>query len=255
MSSPLATRRAHPLPLALAGLGLAALLTGCGEYTGEEPSNVASDPSATASPSESPSESPTASESPSQSPTASESATASGPEGMLLTAEEMPGLSDATTWTEESTEPQGLEADGSSAVGACQLTPLHDIGATEAIQRTFSGPEGATATQVIATLADDKSVRQTHQVLVSWHDKCESTIEGSSVTELEEVTVPTGTAESYVVSYGSDAEASTWESVAINVSGTHISLVVIENQGMDYNYEKDKTPAVLAAKAVADKLS
>src|SRR3546814_113483 len=235
MSSSLTVRRAHPLPVALAGLGLAALLTGCGEYTGEEPSSVAIDPSATASSSESvtPSESPSAS----QSPTASESTTASGPEGMLLTAEEMPGVSDATTWTQESTEPQGLEADGSSAVGACQLTPLHDIGATEAIQRTFSGPEGATATQVIATLADDKSVRQTHQVLVSWHDKCESTIEGpSTVTELEEVTVPTGTAESYVVSYGSDA--STWESVAINVSGTHISLVVIKNQGMDYNYEQ-----------------
>src|SRR3546814_19478532 len=105
MSSSLTVRRAHPLPVALAGLGLAALLTGCGEYTGEEPSSVASDPSATASSSESvtPSESPSAS----QSPTASESTTASGPEGLLLTAEEMPGVSDATTWTPEATEPQG----------------------------------------------------------------------------------------------------------------------------------------------------
>src|SRR3546814_11526865 len=95
MSSSLTVRRAHPLPVALAGLGLAALLTGCGEYTGEEPSSVASDPSATASSSESvtPSESPSAS----QSPTASESTTASGPEGMLLTAEEMPGVSDASS--------------------------------------------------------------------------------------------------------------------------------------------------------------
>jgi lysyl-tRNA synthetase class I len=175
---------------------------------------------------------------------------------MLLTTAEMPGLNERTTWTEESTEEQGLQADGSDPVGACQLTPLHDIGATEAVQRTFTAQEGdATATQVIATLADAKSLRQTHEVLRSWHDKCEETIE-AAVTEvgpLEEVPVENGEGEAYVMHYGEQgATTHTWESVAINVSGDLISLVVITSRAQDYDYEQ--TPAEQATVAVGAKL-
>lgn len=189
------------------------------------------------------------------SPTESSAPAPTGAEALLLNAEEMPGLNEVTVWTEESTEEQGLEADGSTAVGVCQKTPLHDIGATKAVKRTFT-TEGGSATQVVATLADAKSVMQTSEVLRSWHKRCADQIEAAAkdVGPLEKIKVPAGTAEAYVVHYGAQgAELHTWESVAINTSGNFISLTVIANETQDYNYAE--TPAVQAAKAVAAKVS
>ncbi|MDT0203783.1 hypothetical protein [Nocardioides sp. AE5] len=245
MPGPCSLRRS--VPAAVAALGLALALAGCGT---EDGTPTGGEPSST--PSQAPSAAPETGDDASETPAAPPSGPAvEQASDLLLSAEAMPGLNEQTTWS---------EASGASDVeplGACQKASLTDIGAQDVESVSYTAGD-ATATQVVASLADTKSAEQLRDVLLSWHQDCATTItaDESEVGDLLPVESTHGTAEAYVAHFSDPAlaDAHVWQGVAINTHDTWVSLVVIESQGMDYNYEDGQTPAERAAAAVAARI-
>lgn len=125
------------------------------------------------------------------------------PEGSrthLLTADTLPTVGD-TAWTVRSTRDEG-----SRRVGACQQTPLMDIGALHAVLRVFDGPEGSglRGRQVVARLADAKSAWRTHEVLKSWRADCEERLDypTTEVGPMEAVDLEGARGGRYSAAYG-----------------------------------------------------
>ncbi|MET1060869.1 MAG: hypothetical protein ABWX84_14810 [Nocardioides sp.] len=247
------------IPRGRAALGVLAAvflltLTGCGDDTRDTSGDtVGDDPSATA-------ESPAATESTDPSAAASDTAEATpssdpadtGLEGRLLTADELAGVNDETTWTVASTGPE----DGATT-GSCQRFDFVSLGANEAVRRTFtSNQDTVEAEQVVAEFADAKSAWRAHQVLKKWRTTCADQVDAADVKvgDLQSLKAGDGFADSYVVRYGdAGAEEQHWDGAGISRRGPFLSLVEIGLVGQDYNYPAGEEPASLAAKsALAD---
>ncbi|QIX27888.1 hypothetical protein ncot_15810 [Nocardioides sp. JQ2195] len=264
MMSPL--RVLHRGSTAVAAAVLATLvLASCGssddsdDAVGDDPSETTSSestssPSGSASASSEPdatSAPPSASE-PAPSDPAPDSSSESPVKALFLTEKEMPGLNDVTVWTEGRTQPEGPEP-----FGDCAKFTLVDAGAQDAWVRTFTAQGSQEAAQLIATFADAKSAWRAEQTLRGWHRDCaeEVNAEVERVNPISPVEVDTGNAFTYLVQLGKeDAETHHFNGVAVNRKGKHVSVVLIDTESQDYNYESGQEPAQQAARAVAPKL-
>jgi len=244
-------RRRAPLGVVAAVFLLT--LAGCGDDTSRTSGDATGDdPSA---PTESTTEATEPTEAASDDPsdgTSSSTPADPGLESRLLTADEMPGVNDETTWTVDSTGPE----DGTT-LGECQRFDFVSLGATEAVARTFSSnQETVAAGQVVAKFADAKSAWRAHQVLKKWRATCADQIEAGDVEvgDLRTLSVSAGQADAYLVRYGdTGAEAQHWAGTGISRRGPLLSLVHVELVGQDYNYPAGEEPAALGAmSALAD---
>jgi hypothetical protein len=226
--------------LTLAGCGDDSSRTG-GDATGDDPSATESTESTT----EATEPTEAVSEDTSDAPSSSAPADL-GLEARLLTADQMPGVNDETTWTVDSSGPE----DGTT-LGGCQRFDFVSLGASEAVTRTFSSNQDTvTAGQVVAKFADAKSAWRAHQVLKKWRATCADQIEAAEVEvgDLRTLSVSAGHADAYVVRYGdAGAEDQHWAGTGISRRGPLLSLVHIELVGQDYNYPAGEEPAALGA--------
>ena len=189
----------------------------------------------------------TATPTPTTTPTAPPTAT--GPEGALLGAAEMPALNDASSWTE-----QGTAAAGTEPFGDCQKFDLNSIGAMSTLERTFTSG-GDTAGQQVADFADPQTAVRAAKVVQSWHRDCAGRIQGRrvKVRPITSVAVPQGTAWWYLASYTRRGEGN-FHSLGLAMAGTRISLLRMNHAGQDHNYEPGQDPMELAVKAASAKL-
>lgn len=218
---PLTRRALAPLvPLVATGT----LLAGCGDDT----ARTAADPdtgtpsSAPTDDATSPSAEPTDAGTPTSSAAGGTPSTSAAPTGapeetdglagLLLPAAELPGLRAGWTWTTASTQ------DETAPTGSCAKTGLVDIGAGEALVRSYTGSEGgATAQEVVAQLADEQSAKRTEAVLRSWRDDCAARLgDGARVTT---------SGDTYLLQQGTTAEA-----VALVRSGDRLAVVVVTTE-------------------------
>ncbi len=260
--SPTPNRVLAPVLVALA-LTAGSLLAGCGVSTDDKPSSQASEsatPEATGSATPSPSETPTPSQTPT--PTAAASPTLA-PAAALLTAQQMPPLTDTQPWRQVRTGPVG-----SNQFGLCAKFDVLSIGAEQAVERTFvSGARSdlARAAQQIATFPDAATTARAQKVLQSWHDTCASRLRTSrvgthvKVTPITLVPVPQGTGWWYLVSYVprvvlTSGNGGHFHSFGVAVVGNRISLIAMDHPGQDHNYPPGQDPMQLAVKAAAGKL-
>ncbi|KRF13731.1 hypothetical protein ASG90_12835 [Nocardioides sp. Soil797] len=182
----------------------------------------------------------------------SDPASGSPVDDLFLSADEMPGLNDVTVWSEAGTKPE----DG-KPFGDCAKFALVDSGAEEAWVRSFTSEGAQEAYQLIATFADAKSAWRAEQVLRGWHRDCAAQLNADveKINPIQAAKVSTGKAFTYLVQFGKeDADVHHFNGVAVNRSGPHLSVVLIDNEGQDYNYEAGQEPAQQAARAVAKKL-
>ncbi|WP_156388814.1 MULTISPECIES: hypothetical protein [unclassified Nocardioides] len=253
----------RPLSRVAVGLFAALVLTSCGSESGPDDTSGA-DPSDTASveasdvpsesaPTETESSPPPSSSSASSAPSTTTEAPVTSPvDDLFLTADEMPGLNDITVWTDAGTKPEG-----SDPFGDCAKFSLVDSGADEAWIRTFKADGNQRAAQLIATFADDKSAWRVEQVLRGWHRDCAAQLNADveQVNPLQAAQVSAGKSFTYLLQFGQkDAQDHHFNGVAVNRVGSRLSIVLIDNQGQDYNYEPGQEPAQQAARAVAEKL-
>ena len=205
------------------------------ETVTEEPTESAS-PSATASPSTTASSSPTSSAAPT-------------PQAALLTAAEMPQLNSTSPWTVRRTGPAGMRP-----FGLCQKFDLVSIGADNAVQRTFTH-ETDTAGQQIAEFADAKTAVRASKVVEAWHRDCAGRVRGQNVKvrPITNVAVAKGTGWSYLVSLERRGTGH-FHSLGLVLSGTRMTVLRMDHDGQDHNYDPGKEPMELAVKAASARM-
>jgi hypothetical protein len=202
----------------------------------------------TEEPSTSPSPSVTAS--PSTTPTASSSTTAvATPEAALLTAAEMPRLNPQSPWKVRRTRPAGTRP-----FGLCQKFDLLSIGATEAVERTFSH-QSDTAGQQVAEFADAQTAVRASKVLEAWQRDCAGRVRGQNVRvrPISDVAVAKGTGWDYLVSFERRGTGH-FHSFGVVLSGNRMTLIRMDHDGQDHNYEPGKDPMELAVKAASARM-
>ncbi len=262
--------RAVARPLALVAVCLATA-AGCGEDATRQTAAPAS--SGAASTASTPASSPAASTSapattssapasPSSAPTSAAPTPAPrGPlGGRLLGAGEVPGFNDQYRWrtgTTTATEPR------TSAV-TCQRFGLTSIGAEKVAVRTFTPAVGGStdrAVEQVAAFPDEQTARRAYAVLSSWRAHCADRLRDhrrSHVGGLEPVSVPTGTAGWYLLTYGpvkGDPDSQFFDAQGMALVGSRIATVSMLLAGQDYNYEAGHEPMVAAVQRAAHKLT
>jgi len=217
--------------------------------TSTEPTTEPSEPPS-ASPSTSPSESATPSASPSVTPSATPSATVARTlEEALLAAAEMPQLNEISRWAERHTGPVSQRP-----FGLCQKFDLLSIGALSAVERTYSSGSD-TAGQQVAEFPDRQNAVRASKVIEAWHRDCASRVRGTGVRvrPFTDVAVPGGKGSWYLVSYERKGTGQ-FHSLGLVLSGTRMSLIRMDHEGQDHNYEPGMDPMELAVKAVSARL-
>jgi hypothetical protein len=239
----------------------AVVLVGCGTLVGcsvsrddDEPSKARATQSpeatetVTEEPTASPSPSASASQStaPSGSPTSSPAAT---PEAALLTAAEMPKLNSSSPWKVGRTGQAGTQP-----FGLCQMFDLLTIGATEAVERTFTHG-GDTAGQQVAEFADAQTAVRASKVLEAWHRSCAGRIRGESVRvrPITNVAVTKGTGWNYLVSFDRRGTGH-FHSLGVALSGPRMTVLRMDHDGQDHNYPPGKDPMELAVKGASARM-
>ncbi len=234
-------------------------LAGCSVSKDDDPSEPRAaetkDPAATASdePSGEPSASTSTAPSATPSPSASASPTAgpaTTPATALLTAAELPQLNETSTWTQGRTAPARARP-----FGLCQKFDLLTIGAESAVARSFTTSGGSTAGQQVAVFPDAQNTVRAGKVVEAWHRDCLQRIKQATpkVGPISDVSVPRGKGWWYIASYerGDDGH---FHSLGVVVSGTRLTLVRMDHDGQDHNYDRGMDPMELAVKAAAAKL-
>lgn len=159
----------------------------------------------------------------------------------LLDAGTLPAATEDAAWTISGTGPETAHP-----VGACQKTPLEDIGALHAVRRAYAGPEdaGLRARQVVARFADPRSAWRAHRVLQAWRDDCEERLDypTKEVGPMRAVDLESGAGGHYRATYGvkKDTDAS---GLGIVRQGRWLSIVSLTATEGDY-------PAAWARRAV-----
>ena len=136
-----------------------------------------------------------------------------GPATHLLAADKMPTAGAA--WSGTETAAADVEV-----LGPCHVTSLVDIGALDAVRRTWSADASSPrAVQVVARFADNKSAWRAGQVLEAWQSDCADRVAGT-VGPLRAVVVSTGAGRAYRVAEGERAT-----DVGIVRKGEYLSVV------------------------------
>lgn len=179
---------------------------------------------------------------------------------LLLTAEQVPGLGDGSSWAEGRTtkrEPRAL-------AGTCHRFSMLSIGAMRVAHRDYTAADGSTgarANELVATFADTKTAWRAFQVLKSWRDNCGETLdkwEKHDVGALQKVDVGAAQAHTYLLVYGpadGAADSSYFDAEGLTLVGNRIAVLRIAYVGQDYDYPAGKEPITAAVRAAAEKLS
>jgi hypothetical protein len=160
-----------------------------------------------------------------------------GPAAHLLSADKMPTA--GADWAGTDTAANDLQV-----LGPCHLTSLVDIGALEAVRRTWSAEDAMPrAVQVVARFADNKSAWRAHEVLRSWQADCGGRVDGT-VGPLRDVAVSTGAGQAYRV-----AQADRATDLGIVRKGEYLSVVALV--AAPAKLPDDSTLAKAAVKRIA----
>lgn len=226
-------------------------LSGCSVSRDDEPeprqSSGGTEPTPSDQPTPEPSESPSTS-----TPTATATVTpteAPNPDAALLDAADLPQLNSTSPWAQGRTGPAGQRP-----FGLCQKFDLLTIGAMTAVERTFTSGK-ATAGQTVAEFPDAQNAVRASKVIEAWHRECAKKVKGTNVKArpITDVAVPTGKGWWYLVSFERRGEGH-FHSLGMVLSGTRMTLVRMDHDGQDHNYESGKDPMELAVKAAAARL-
>ncbi len=200
---------------------------------------------------------PTGDTSPSGSPTSSATPTPAGPAALvsrLLPAGDLPGFNAAFRWREQSTaagEPQHL--------ATCNRFAMTSLGATRVVTRTYlpAGTPGLPARHLVAQLPDEATAARAYDVLTAWRRRCGARLAGYDlrrVGPLEPVTVPSGTAGWYLLTYGPvrpGSDDAVFESTGLVLDGTRVAVLDMRLEGQDFNYPRGQEPMVAAVQRAA----
>jgi hypothetical protein len=160
-----------------------------------------------------------------------------GPPAHLLAADKMPTAGAA--WSATETAAGDVEV-----LGPCHVTSLVDIGALDAVRRTWSADASSPrAVQVVARFADNKSAWRAGQVLEAWRSDCADRVAGT-VGPLREVAVSTGAGQAYRVAEGDRAT-----DVGIVRKGEYLSVVTLVSSPA--KLPEDSAVAKAAVKRIA----
>ena len=256
--------RAAIVAVAASAVVSSCALAGCSISGDDEPNapkgNGSSEPAtATSEPTQDPS--PSASPSVEPSPSSTASTPGPTPAAALLAAAELPQLNDTSVWTERRTGPAGARP-----FGLCQQFSLLDIGAMNAVERTFttgtSGPDtaGDTAGQQVAEFPDAQNAVRASKVIEAWHRRCAGRVKGRNVKvrPITDVAVPQGRAWWYLVSYERRGTGH-FHSLGLVLSNsrptnTRMTLIRMDHDGQDHIYDPGMDPMELAVKAASARL-
>jgi len=240
--------------MAVSALVSGGALAGCSVSGDDEPGEprVTQTRKPTPTPSDQPSPDPTTStsSSPSVEPSPSSSVSrAPTLEGALLSAAEMPQLNEISKWSERRTG-----SVTSRPFGLCQRFDLLTIGAERAVERTLASGS-ATAGQQVAEFPDAQNTVRAGSVVGAWHRDCAGRVKGTtvSVRPISDVAVPRGKGWWYLVSY-ERAGKGHFHSLGVLLSGNRMTLIRMDHDGQDHNYDPGMDPMELAVKAAAAKL-
>jgi hypothetical protein len=246
--------RAAVAVLAASTIALSGVMAGCSVSRDDEADEpkTADTPDPTPTPTAEASTEPTTSASVTPSTTTSPSAatrTAATPEAALLSAAEMPQLNETSKWVERRTGPVS-----SRPFGVCQKFDLLSIGALSAVERTFSHGTD-TAGQQVAEFPDAQNAVRASKVLEAWHRDCADRVRGTnvSVRPISDMPVVKGKGSWYLVSSERRA-AGHFHSLGLVLSGTRMTLIRMDHDGQDHDYDPGADPMELAVKAAAGKL-
>jgi hypothetical protein len=237
--------------LLLAGLLLTA---GCTDTDDSPSTPEAADPPSAQTSSSAPEPSPT-----STTPAPTTSASPASLTDRLLATADVPGLNAQWQWQDGRTRPARSKPFGMCAQTAPGAS-LIDIGATEAVERTYFPPDDSddNAAEQIAEFPDAKSATQAWAVLAAWRERCGRSVSADidlSVRPLVSVPVSAGTARWYLLSWSpAGEETGRFEAFGMVRNGTRVAVLRMTNSGLDYNYRAGKEPMVGMVKAAADKL-
>jgi hypothetical protein len=161
----------------------------------------------------------------------------------------MPQLNSTSKWTERRTGPVSTRA-----FGLCQKFDVLSIGALDAVERTFTHDTDI-AGQQVADFPDAQNAVRASKVLEAWQRDCARRIRGNDVRvrAIRDVPVVKGKGWWYLVSYESRDEGH-FHSLGLALSGARMTLIRMDHDGQDHNYDPGKDPMQLAVKAAAAKL-
>lgn len=195
-------------------------------------------------------------------PSSSDTASATAPTspGPLLSAAELPGFTDDYRW-----RPGATSAVEPATFGTCQRFGLTASGAERVVVRRFlppaSSPTGEGAGELVATFPDAQTARRVYSVLTAWRARCADRLSdyvGSDVGELQDVTVDSGQAGWYLLTYGpppGDAKSTYFDAQGMAMVGSRIALVTMRLNAQDFSYPSGREPMVAAVQRAAQKLS
>lgn len=195
-------------------------------------------------------------------PTSSDTASAAPPTspGPLLSAAELPAFTDDYRW-----RPGATSTVEPATFGTCQRFGLTASGAERVVVRRFlppaSSPTGERAAELVATFPDDQTARRVYSVLTAWRARCADRLLDyvtSDVGDLQDVTVDSGQAGWYLLTYGpppGDPRSTYFDAQGMAMVGSRIALVTMRRNAEDFRYPSGQEPMVAAVQRAAQKLS
>jgi hypothetical protein len=138
--------------------------------------------------------------------------------------------------------------------GVCQKVDLLSIGALSAVERTFTHRTD-TAGQQVAEFADAQTAVRASKVLEAWHRDCAGRVPGQNVRvrPITDVAVANGTGWTYLASFERRGTGH-FHALGLVLSGTRMSLLRMDHDGQDHNYEPGKEPMELAVKGASARM-
>ncbi len=239
--------RAVLLVLTVSAVVCSGALAGCSISRDEEP--AASPGTSTPEPSAEPSATVTVTPSASPTPSATTPAATPAPQAALLAPAELPQLNETSRWTARRTGPARQ-----TPFGLCQKFDLLTIGALSAVERTYTSGT-STAGQQVAEFPDAQNAVRASKVIEAWHRDCATRVKRTSlqVDPISDVAVPRGKGWWYLASFERKDDGH-FHALGLVLDGPRLSLIRMDHDGQDHNYEPGQDPMQLAVKAVSARL-
>ncbi len=187
-------------------------------------------------------------------------AVARKPTDRLLTAAELPGLTDGYTWQEVATR----KSEGNRPFGTCHKFAMTSIGAMRVVVREYeptSGEDTASAGHLVAEFADERTARRALEVLKSWRGQCEEELadyERRDVAGLRSVDAEGADAGWYMLFYGPlpghSAHEGYFDAQGLTRVGKRISVLRMRTVDRDDRKPQSNQPMVDAVRRASTKL-